>query len=167
MKRLLMLTALAASFTLPAYALDNLAEVGKSSYDKALQAYSCVDYQKALRLFRENAESNGHALSQYMTGIMIEQGQGTDADVNAAFDWYMRAAKQGLTDAYYALGDVYSRGVGVPKDLVQSYMWFDLADRGGHKLARDMRDSEASKLQPEQLVRARQLVDEWLSKLAK
>ena len=40
-------------------------------YDKALQAYSCVDYPKALKLFQTYADQ-GHGLSQYMVGIMLQ-----------------------------------------------------------------------------------------------
>jgi TPR repeat protein len=164
MKSLLLLAAFAASLSAPVLALDTLAMPSQEAYDKALQSYSCVDYQKALGMFKANAEA-GHGLSQYMVGIMLEQGQGADADVAAAYDWYMKAAKQGLSDAYYALGDLYSRGVSVSKDALQAYVWFDLADRGGHKLANDMKQSEAARLQPEQLETAKKMASDWLAKL--
>lgn len=168
MKHALMLAAMAvilpASVALAVEA-PGLAP-GQDAYDKALQSYSCVDYEKAIRMFRSNAEQ-GHGLSQYMMGIMTEQGQGTEVDVTAAFDWYTRAAKQGLADAYFALGDMYSRGVGVAKDAVQAYAWFDLANRGGHKLAKDMLQSEAAHLQAEQIEQARKLASDWLAKIGR
>lgn len=167
MKSLSLLAAFAICLITPisALALDKLSPAqGQAIYDKALQSYSCVDYQKAFSLFKGNAEA-GHGLSQYMMGIMLEQGQGTSEDVSAAFNWYMAAAKQGLTDAYYALGDMYSRGVSVNKDALQAYVWFDLAARGGHKLAKDMKQSEAARLAPEQLETAKRLTNDWLAKL--
>jgi len=167
MKSHTLLVALAFSLTAPmsALALDQLSPAqGQAIYDKALQSYSCVDYQKAFGMFKANAEA-GHGLSQYMTGIMLEQGQGTTEDVSAAFNWYMTAAKQGLTDAYYALGDMYSRGISVGKDALQAYVWFDLAARGGHKLAMDMKHSEAARLRPEQLEAANKMANDWLAKL--
>lgn len=167
MKSSVLLTALVISLATPicAQALDKINPAqGQAIYDKALQSYSCVDYQKAFGLFKSNAEA-GHALSQYMTGIMLEQGQGTEEDVSAAFNWYLAAAKQGLTDAYYALGDMYSRGISVNKDPQQAYVWFDLATRGGHKLAPDMKNSEAAHLRPEQIDAARKMVSDWLAKL--
>jgi len=169
MKSLLLLAAFAACLSAPAsvLALDSISPTpGKEVYDKALQSYSCVDYEKALRLFKANAEA-GHGLSQYMTGIMLEQGQGTEEDVSAAYGWYMRAAKQGLSDAYYALGDMYSRGISVSKDALQAYVWFDLAARGGHKLAPDMKLSAATHLQPAQLETAKTLANDWLAKLGR
>ncbi len=167
MKSPVLLTALLISLATPvsALALDTLTPAqGQAIYDKALQSYSCVDYQKAFGLFKANAEA-GHGLSQYMAGIMLEQGQGTEEDVSAAFNWYLAAAKQGLTDAYYALGDMYSRGVSVNKDPLQAYVWFELATQGGHKLAPDMKKSEAAHLRPEQIDAARKMASDWLAKL--
>lgn len=169
MKSFLLLAAFATSLFTSAsvLALDSAIPVpSKEMYDKALQSYSCVDYDKALRMFKANAEA-GHGLSQYMTGIMLEQGQGATEDATAAFNWYMKAAKQGLSDAYYALGDMYSRGISVNKDALQAYVWFDLAARGGHKLAPDMKLSEAAHLQPAQIETAKTMANEWLAKLGR
>ncbi|MDP2430694.1 MAG: tetratricopeptide repeat protein [Pseudomonadota bacterium] len=169
MKSLFLLAAFAVSLfaTASVLALDATApKPGKETYDKALQSYSCVDYDKALSLFKANAEA-GHGLSQYMTGIMLEQGQGAEEDVSAAYNWYMKAAKQGLSDAYYALGDMYSRGISVGKNALQAYVWFDLAARGGHKLAPDMKQSEAAHLQPAQLETAKTMAGDWLAKLGR
>lgn len=133
-------------------------------YDNALKAYSCVDYPKALSLFKNYAEQ-GHGLSQYMAGIMLEQGQGADADTQAAYHWYMKAANQGVADAYYALGDMYMRGIHVSKDKVQANAWFQLASQGGHKLSRDMLNEESMKLTADQTEKAVTFVKSWLDKL--
>lgn len=169
MKSQLLFVAFAAVLSISGTALarETLGPMpSKEVYDKALQSYSCVDYEKALGMFKANAEA-GHGLSQYMMGIMLEQGQGTDTDVTAAFNWYSKAAKQGLTDAYFALGDMYSRGISVGKDAVQAYTWFDLAARGGHKLAKDMKSSQATNLRPEQLEIANKMANDWLAKLGR
>lgn len=133
-------------------------------YDKALQAYSCVDYQKAIGLFKIYADQ-GHGLSQYMMGIMTEQGQGTDTNVDVAYNWYMNAAKQGIVDAYYALADMYKRGISVGKDPVQAYAWFELARKGGHKLAADMVSSLSNELDAGQIAKAKQFEQQWLAQL--
>ena len=133
-------------------------------YDKAIQAYSCVDYPKAIGLFKTYADQ-GHGLSQYMMGIMTEQGQGTTANVDNAYNWYMQAAKQGIPDAYYALADMYKRGISVAKDPVQAYAWFDLAKKGGHSLAGDMLKTLDNELLPDQIAQAKRLGQDWLAKL--
>jgi len=133
-------------------------------YDKALQAYSCVDYTKALSLFKTYADQ-GHGLSQYMMGIMTEQGQGTDPNVDVAFNWYMTAAKQGIADAYFALADMYKKGISVAKDPVLAYAWFDLAKQGGHNLAGDMLSSLDKELNSDQIAKAKQFEAQWLAQL--
>lgn len=133
-------------------------------YDKALQAYSCVDYPKAIALFKTYADQ-GHGLSQYMMGIMTEQGQGTEPDVDTAFNWYMRAARQGIVDAYFALADMYKKGISVAKDPVQAYAWFDLAKQGGHSLADDMLKELAGQLNADQIAQARQFAAQWRANL--
>lgn len=135
-------------------------------YDKALQAYSCVDYPKAIGLFKTYADQ-GHALSQYMMGIMVEQGQGVPSDVAAAFAWYMRAAQQGIPDAYYALADMYAKGISVAADKSRAFAWYELARQGGHNLAPDMLKTLEPELKPEQKAEARNFIDTWLAKLGK
>jgi hypothetical protein len=159
MKRILTLLAVAGL-------LSSTAALAHEGYDKALQAYSCVDYQKAYGLFKTYA-AQGHSLSQYMVGIMAEQGQGTDVDLKLAFDSYMNAAKQGLPDAYFALADMYAKGTNVAKDPVQAYAWFDLARQGGHKLAGDMLDSLAQALGPDQIAQAKKMGSDWMSQIKK
>ena len=133
-------------------------------YDDGLKAYSCVDYPKALSLFKKYGEE-GHGLSQYMVGIMVEQGQGTDAKPSEAFNWYMSAAKQGVTDAYYALADMYAKGISVEKNPIQAYAWYDLAKLGGHSLAPDMLRGIGEQLKPDQIAQAEMFVKDWLAKL--
>jgi len=161
MKPCIRATATATALLLSAFTLPALAHEG---YDKAIQAYSCVDYQKAIGMFKTYAEQ-GHGLSQYMVGIMTEQGQGTEPDAKTAFNWYMNAAKQGIPDAYFALADMYAKGTSVAKDPVQAYAWFDLAKQGGHKLAGDMLDSLAKQLQPNQVEQAMKFEQDWVAKL--
>lgn len=160
MKRLIALTAFFALVSAP------FSVQADEGYDKALQAYSCVDYQKAINLFKINAEK-GHGLSQYMMGIMLEQGQGSEINVTKAFDWYMAAAKQGIPDAYFALADMYSKGIGVARDLVQAYAWFDLAKAGGHSLAPDMLRALAEQMPAEMIEQAKAFEKSWNDNLAK
>lgn len=160
MNRILSITALSVLLALP---FSVRADEG---YDKALQAYSCVDYTKAIGLFQANAEK-GHGLSQYMMGIMLEQGQGVTKDVQTAFDWYMKAAKQGIPDAYFALADMYSKGIGVKRDAVQAYAWFDLAKAGGHSLAPDMLAALAKEMTGDLIDQAKVFEKRWNEGLAK
>jgi len=139
-------------------------EAGMPIYDDALKAYMCVDYDKAFRLFLDNAEK-GHALSQYMVGVMLGDGQGTDRDLKSSFEWFKRAAQQNQVDAHFALGDMYRKGEGVAADDNQALFWFDIARRGGHKLAGDRVQSLESALGGDQLAQIRQQVADWFTRM--
>ncbi|MGI8841739.1 MAG: tetratricopeptide repeat protein [Caulobacteraceae bacterium] len=42
-----------------------------------------------------------------------------------AIAWYRKAAEQGYVDAGLDLSSMYANGRGVPRDLVQAYVWLD------------------------------------------
>jgi TPR repeat protein len=61
---------------------------------------------------------------------------------------------------------MYEAGLGVPKDLVQAYMWFDVAARSAGTSAHQhyaiqYRDNIAGKMNLGQLLKARILAAEW------
>ena len=49
---------------------------------------------KSFNLFKEVAE-NGNAYAQYSVGFMLQNGQGTKANLNEAEKWYKKSAEQG------------------------------------------------------------------------
>ena len=135
-------------------------------FDKAVELYGCGDYPKAFKEFMPLAQQ-GNRYAQFQVGMMLEQGQGAEANLKKAFDWYMKSAKQGMADAYFALGQIYSRGKVVAADPVQAYSWFNLAVNSGHKVAVDWMNMEAPKLSGEQIAQAQQLSQEWLKMIGK
>ncbi|WP_165873517.1 tetratricopeptide repeat protein [Parasulfuritortus cantonensis] len=141
---------------------DAAQDADKAAYDKALSAYSCVDYDRAFRLFSEAAKT-GYSQSEYMLGVMLSAGQGHEEDDKAAFDWFMRSARQGLADAQYALGDMYQKGEGVAKDDSQALFWFELAFRGGYKLAKDNVEAIMPHLNADQLEQVQKRLADWLA----
>ena len=78
-----------------------------------------------------------------------------------AFNWYLKAAKQGYADAENNVGFAYENGQGVPQDYVQAYMWFDLAAAQNVTAAASFRDSLELLMTPEQLAQAQQLATQW------
>jgi TPR repeat protein len=104
-----------------------------SGYDEGVQAYSNGDFERAAREFMTLAKK-GEAESQYMLGILYEEGQGLPRDdVEAAF-WYARAANQGFVDAYFALGQLFVHRKGDRQDRMAAHHWFSLAKEYGHRL---------------------------------
>ena len=81
------------------------------------------------------------------------------------------AADQGLPKAQYNLGLMYFEGLGVQRDNVQAYFWFDLAasrfpvsEGGERNTALTSRDRAAKLISPAQIAEANKLASEWKPK---
>ncbi|MBW8318622.1 MAG: peptidoglycan-binding protein, partial [Rhizobium sp.] len=73
-------------------------------------------------------------------------------------------ADLGVSDSQFNLAILYARGNGVPQDLEASYKWFALVAKEGDKDAAQKRDEVANSMKPEQLEKARAVVDLWKAK---
>lgn len=135
----------------------------EDAFDKAIHTYGCADYPKAFAMIVPLAEG-GHALAQYQMGLMLEQGQGTASNLAEAYKWYKKAADQGIADAYFALGQIYHRGVVVPQDAIQAFVSFDVAAQLGHSVSGDWRGMVSNVLNQADLARAQKMAAELLAK---
>jgi TPR repeat protein len=61
------------------------------------------------------------------------------------------------------LGALYFRGKGVPKDAIEAYKWFRLADGYGHPKAALVVDVIADDLSGDQIAEARERVRTWIA----
>ena len=50
-------------------------------------------------------------------------------------EWYLRAANQGFADSQSGIGNLYEKGLGVPKDLVKTKEWYEKAASQGFEEA--------------------------------
>jgi len=74
--------------------------------------------------------------------------------------WYRRAAEQGHVGAQLFVADAYAYGQGVDADLVQAYMWYEVAIRYWGDLAVHARDVIADRMTPEQIRDAQRRAEE-------
>lgn len=70
---------------------------------------------------------------------------------------YSKTPVSRQTQTYYLQGVRYANGVGVPKDLIQSYVWLKFALSDGHPLARDALRIVTRRMTQTQIVRAEEL----------
>lgn len=81
--------------------------------------------------------------------------------------WYYRAANQGHGEAQFALGMLYNKGEGVPRDFVLAYMWLNLSASQAVGENQDfkarMRDAIATKMTVRQVQMAQGLALAWYS----
>lgn len=73
----------------------------------------------------------GDAKAQNELGVAYLTGDGVDRNKQEAVKWYLKAAKQGLSDAMFNLGMAYYNGDGVFTDVNRANAWFMLASSAG------------------------------------
>jgi uncharacterized protein len=91
-----------------------------------------INHTQALSWIQESAKQ-GHPDAQVSLGQMYEDGEGVLQNYAVAAKWYRKAAEHvpnlgGAGQGRNNLGLLYLNGLGVPKDFVQAYFWFSLAN---------------------------------------
>ena len=66
-------------------------------------------------------------------------------------------AQQGDVHAQFNLGYMYGEGLGVIRDSVEAYAWFNVAAAQGHRIARLTGGGYKEKMTPYQLEKAQEL----------
>lgn len=111
--------------------------------DTAIERDADDDYDRGYRLMVDYP--NGERTTEYV-------------------ELFHSAADRGLTEAQLKLGVMYAEGKGVPQDMIQAYMWLDLAAIFEDDDVMDLRDAAASMMSSKEIEQAQQLSNEWLPK---
>ena len=82
-------------------------------------------------------------------------------DYAAALKPLTECVKQGNAFAQYNLGLMYAHGLGVPKDDVKAYKWWNLAAAEGDAGAKKNQAIVERKMTPAQIAEAQKLSSEW------
>jgi hypothetical protein len=85
------------------------------------------DYKLAIEWYRKAAEA-GLADAQFALGS--EYGGASkvlEKDPDLSLKWITKAAAQKYPKAYHSLGASYELGIGVPKDEIEGYAYYNLA----------------------------------------
>lgn len=109
---------------------DARAESASELFEQGLAAYNRGDLPGALPLFRQAADA-GSADAQAWLGYLLDL-----AEENAeAVRWYRAAAEQGNKEGLAGLADMYAKGEGVDRDLVEARKLYEQAANAGHDRA--------------------------------
>ena len=126
-----MLRALIASLGLVVVILSARAD----SLQEAIAAVLRKDYPTAVRLLEPLARA-GHPLAQSRLALLYYQGHGVRESDALAWQWFERAARQGLAEAQFYLGNMYAYGhAPLPLDADAARLaaqWYFEAARQGH-----------------------------------
>jgi localization factor PodJL len=93
------------------------------------------------------AATAGNARAMHNLAVMHAEGSiGGKPDYATAAEWFRKAGQFGVRDSQFNLGILYARGLGVPQDLGQAWLWFSLAAQQGDVDAGRKRDDVAAKM---------------------
>lgn len=81
------------------------------------------DTNKAIEWYLK-AANNGDVDASNNLAIIYAQND----NFSEAYKWFLKAAEQGLASSQCAVGDMYQRGDGVGKDMVQAIPWYRKCD---------------------------------------
>ena len=79
----------------------------------------------------------GDAIAQYN---LARHYYDAKRDYAKAYEWYQKAANQGIAKAQFNLGVMNSNGEGVPQDYAKAYEWYQKAADQGLSVAQEMLD---------------------------
>ena len=92
-------------------------------YEDGDLAFHKKNYEAALRHWQPMAIA-GHSGAQLGVATLYYGGLGVLLDYGVAFDWYSKAADQGIPQAQYMLGAMYRDGKGVEQDHAMAVALF-------------------------------------------
>ena len=99
--------------------------------------YDEKNYASAYKLFKLGA-NYGYAPSQFMMGLIYENGLSVDKNYLTAFNYYEKAAKQGHSDAQALLANMYRYNqnyTGSANNYEAAKHWYNLAVLQGNAFA--------------------------------
>lgn len=112
----------------------------------------------------ERDAKKGDATAQNLLGDTYRVGAYAPQDDVKAGRWYEEAAKQGHENAQYELGLMFHEGRGVPQDCLKAYAWLSVAATLGDEFAKKGKDRVSSKMDPESLIKAQEISQEYIAK---
>jgi len=119
---------------LPFFLLTFSSSVALADFGEGMSAYQRGDYAGAFAAWLPLAEK-GDVRSQNNIGILYRRGMGVLKSETKAFEWYERAAIQGLPKSQYNLSLLYKRGRGVKRDGKLALKWLEQAAMNGYPRA--------------------------------
>ena len=110
----------------------------------------------------ENVKIN-NAFGDFVTGLDYYNGWGDSGqNYGQALIYFENAARAGHEQSLQYLGLIYYKGLGVQKDNIEAYKWFDLAASSGDKVGIVLKLTLKDLLTPQDLKEAEERKEEWL-----
>ena len=108
------------------------------------------------------AGEQGQMKAQYNLGKIYRDGRGVKKDIEAAAQWFMKAALQDYAKAQNHIGTRLILGKGIVQNKVRGMMFLHLAAKQGHKNAAKNIAKYSQNLSLEERSQSEVLASKWL-----
>jgi TPR repeat protein len=122
------------------YYLSHVVKVRELS-EYRLQQYTSIQnhavkfYQQRFNTLIQNKEME-NTDTQLQLGFMYQHGYGTKQNIDRAIECYSTAAKEGVSEAEYNLGDIYiNKKQSAKRNTQEAFKWFSKAAKNGNVMA--------------------------------
>lgn len=117
---------------MPEYVINQYVGV----YKRAEELYEEEKYKEAVGLFTQIVENDKDNFAAcYYLADCLYYGKGIAKDIKRAFQLFMTAATNKITEACYMVGLCYLEGTGIHQDSTQAVAWFTEAAKYAHPLS--------------------------------
>ncbi|WP_274427203.1 peptidoglycan-binding protein [Chelativorans sp. YIM 93263] len=82
-----------------------------------------------------HAAAGGNPEALFEIAQRYSNGEGVEADLAEAAEWYRLSAERGLAPAQYRLGNIHEKGLGVDRDIEEAKTWYLKAAKQGNASA--------------------------------
>ena len=103
--------------------------------DRDLESYKRGDFQTAFRQCKALAEKGDKMGQNCLGDLYISNLEGVPFDYSKGYEWYRRAAEQGLWIAQQSVAILLEQGWGVDQNYVEALKWARLAAEQGDQLS--------------------------------
>ena len=145
--------------------------------NKGIQKGVQRDINEGIKWLQTSAENGnvdaqillGKAYAQTLFGTKLGNFDvwGLKQNYAEAVKWFRRAANQGDETIQGSLGACYMYGLGVPKNRIEAYKWFNLAAAKNVAGTSDLRESLSVEMTPGEIAKAEQLSAAFISQKEK
>ena len=118
------------------------------------------NHAEAAKWFRKAADQGSVYAQRDLAFIYYNGAEGVPQNFAEAAEWFRRAAEQGYDLAQSILGEMYSKGQGVPQNYILAYMWLSLSSAQSPNATAKLRGIVAA-MTPEQIAQGQKLAREW------
>ena len=125
-----------------------------------------IKSQVIVVMYQVNTSNNSYADRIQRTSLIMRKDIMSKHYEDAIPSW-ITLAKAGDVHAQFNLGYMYGEGLGVIRDSVESYAWFNVAAAQGHRIARLTGGGYKEEMTYSQLDEAQELSKVYYKKYAK